>query len=701
MLGFLSQVIEMSDYAIAVDIGGTFTDFVLQDRQKRTIVTEKVLTTPAHPEQAILQGLDLLARRSGLRLDRADLFLHATTIITNAVIERKGHDFIFIHTAGFRDVLETGREHRYNLTNLRLRFPAPLARPDLKLAVQERVGSDGTILQPPDRTKFLADFHTLVDATGITNFAVCFLHAYRNQANETTISRWIAEAYPQAHISTSAAVAPAQREYERWMTCAVNAYTTPLLAEYIGRLQRGFAESGFMGRALMMTSSGFALAFEACKRYPVRLIESGPAAGVLAAREIAARNGGTPDVLAYDMGGTTAKGAFLTAGAVHVQSSLEVARVGAFERGSGFPLMIPAVDLIEIGAGGGSIATVDDRGVISVGPQSAGADPGPACYGRGGSAATLTDATLALGLLSEENFSHSGIEVRRTRALQAIENTIADRLGISVPRAATGIYNTINENVARAFRVHAAELGIDYRRYALVCTGGSSPLHAVAIAALLHIKKVIFPFGAGVSSAFGLFVGPEGFSLQRTNRIALDLIDEATIATRIAAMLAAEPTAASLAARGAAASLTLGMRYHGQGYEIAVALGADPANHHPTTIRAKFETEYRRIFGLVFPSFAIEINNWTLDVSNREPLAEITGYAYENTRHASDPRRGTRTVLLGEAAAVPVYDRYALAPGQTISGPALIEENDTTIYLPPSTTARVQKSLDLIAELES
>ncbi len=691
----------MSDYAVAVDIGGTFTDFVLQDRRNRTIVTEKVLTTPARPEQAIFQGLDLLTRRSGLRLDRADLFLHATTIITNAVIERKGHDFIFIHTAGFRDVLETGREHRYNLTNLRLRFPAPLTRPDLKLAVQERVASNGTILRTPDQKKFLTDLHALVEASGITNFAVCFLHAYRNPANESIIAGWIAENYPQAYISISAAIAPAQREYERWMTCAVNAYATPLLAAYIGRLQRGFADSGFAGRALMMTSSGFALAFEACKRYPVRLIESGPAAGVLAARGIAARNGDTQHVLAYDMGGTTAKGAFLTAGAVHVQSSLEVARVGAFERGSGFPLMIPAVDLIEIGAGGGSIASVDDRGTISVGPQSAGADPGPACYGRGGTAATLTDATLALGLLSEENFSHSGIEVRRTLALQVIETTIADRLGISATRAAIGIYNTINENVARAFRVHAAELGIDYRRYALVCTGGSSPLHAVAIAALLHIGKVIFPFGAGVSSAFGLFVGPEGFSLRRTNRIALDLVTENTIATQIAAMLAAESTAASLAATGAAVSLTLGMRYHGQGYEIAVALGTDPTNHHPQMLRAKFEAEYRRIFGLVFPSFAIEINNWTLDVSNRQPLTNISGHTYENTRHAGKRLRGTRTVLLGDATSVPVLDRYALAPGEAIIGPVLIEENDTTTYLPPNTTARVENSLDLIAELQS
>ena len=700
----------MSRFAIAVDIGGTFTDFVLQDRARRVIYTEKILTTPHAPEAAIFAGLDLLARRSDMTPESCDLFLHATTIITNAVIERKGRDFILLHTAGFRTTLETGREHRYDLTNLKLRFPEPLTKEALKLAVDERVSAAGEIVRLPTREAVIDAVETLVAATGVTNFAVCFLHSYRNAANEEAVRDWILDRFPDAHVSTSASVAPAQREYERWMTCAVNAYTMPILADYIRRLEHGLSERGFAGRGLMMTSSGLPLSFDHCVRYPVRLIESGPAAGVLAARDIAARNAipGAPaesgNVLAYDMGGTTAKGAFLTAGEVHVQSALEVARVGAFEVGSGLPLMIPAIDLIEIGAGGGSIASIDERGVIAVGPVSASADPGPACYGRGGTQATLTDANLVLGLLSEPNFRHSGIEVRTALARSAIAATVATPLGITVERAARGIHNTVNENVARAFRVHAAELAIDYRRFALVCTGGSSSLHAIAIARILNIRRVIFPFGAGVSSAFGLFTGREGIALQKTRLIRLDRTTQADVAAQIATMIAGESFAATLASHGAAAALTLGMRYEGQGYETAVKLGADPQRHQPAAIRQAFEAEYKKIFGLIFPDYIIEIVNWTVEISHDHPLSALDGTSYDTLREGGSRDKGTRLVVghrTGGATSVPVTNRYALRSGDVVAGEALIEENDTTIYIPPGSHATVSPSLDLIADLET
>ncbi|TDR92956.1 hydantoinase/oxoprolinase family protein [Enterovirga rhinocerotis] len=699
----------MSPFAISVDIGGTFTDFVLQDRERRTIFTEKVLTTPHAPEEAIFSGLDLLSRRAGLRADACDLFLHATTIITNAVIERKGRDFVLLHTEGFRTTLETGREHRYDLTNLKLRFPEPLTKESLKLAVAERVSAKGEILGAPCREAVMEGVRRLVDDTGVTNFAICFLHSYRNDANERAVRDWIVELYPEAYVSISSAIAPAQREYERWMTCAVNAYTMPMLADYVGRLEQGLSERGFRGRGLMMTSSGLPLSFEHCVRYPVRLIESGPAAGVLAARGIAERNADAArgadfaNILAYDMGGTTAKGAFLTAGDVHVQSSLEVDRVGAFESGSGLPLVIPAIDLIEIGAGGGSIAAIDERGVIAVGPRSAGADPGPACYGRGGTQATLTDANLVLGLLSEPNFRNSGIEVSTALARRAIETTIASPLGISVERAALGIHNTINENVARAFRVHAAELGIDYRRYTLVTTGGSSSLHAVSIARILNIRRVVFPFGAGVSSAFGLFMGQEGIALQKTRLLRLDQATGAGIAAQVDSMIAAERFASLLAQGSAATSLTLGMRYEGQGYEIAVKLGSDRRAYDPAAIQAAFEAEYRKVFGLIFPDYTIEIVHWTVEVSRDRAMSELDGFGYENLRQEGAAEKGARAVLgrPGGDLSVPVFDRYALRPGDAVPGPALVEENDTTIYIPAGSRAVVAPSFDLIADLEA
>jgi N-methylhydantoinase A len=702
-----------SKFSLAVDIGGTFTDFVLLDHQQRVVLTDKVLTTPHSPERAILQGVEKLSQRIALDLRSADLFLHATTIITNAVIERKGSDFILLHTAGFRDLLEIGREHRYNLTDLKLRFPDPVGRRDLRLAVDERVSAAGEVARAPDKAALMAQLIALAERHDVRSFAVCFLHSYRNAANEEIVRDWIREAFPNAYVSCSAAVAPTQREYERWTTCTINAYTMPLLADYVGRLRLALAEGGFAGRALMMTSSGLPLEFDRCVGYPIRMIESGPAAGVLAAQEIAARIDlpqpvagdaavRLSNVLAFDMGGTTAKGAFLTHGAFHVQRSLEVARVGTFQPGSGLPLMIPAIDLIEIGAGGGSIATIDDRGAIAVGPSSAGADPGPACYDRGGTAATLTDANVALGYLSEENFANSGIVVQRSRA-QAVIQSLADRLGTSLERVARGIRETVNENVARAFRVHAGELGIDYRRYALVCTGGSAPLHAAEIARTLSIKTVAFPFGAGVSSAFGLFVGREGLTLQKTNALRLDTLPAGRVSAEVRALIEGDANARALAAAGADVVLTLGMRYVGQGYEIDVGID-DIATCDSAAIREAFHRAYRAVFGVIFPDYVIEIFNWTVQIMVRDKLCDLSRFRYANagttTRKIKAPRRILDTGT-GEAAELAVYDRYALRPGDTIEGGALIEENDTTIYLPRFARGTVTESFDILADIQS
>ncbi len=694
----------MRRFAIAVDTGGTFTDFVLLDRAEATITTAKVLSTPAAPDDAIFEGFGQLAGRAGFDFADCDVLLHATTVITNAVIERRGHDFILFHTEGFGTTLETGRENRYNLSNLRLAFPKPITRHRLKIPVRERVLADGSVSQAPDRAAVVDAARTLVGETGVTNFAVCFLHAFRNGANEEAVGGWLADAFPGASISLSGAVAPLQREYERWMTCAVNAYTKPLLASYALRLQQRAAALGFAGRILLMTSSGLPLSLDRCAGLPVRLIESGPAAGVLAAREIASRNGyGAKTVLAYDMGGTTAKGAFILGGRIDVQPGLEVAREGAFEPGSGFPLLIPAIDLIEIGAGGGSIAAIDERGAIAVGPRSAGAAPGPACYGHGGENATVTDANLALGFLGAANFRSSGIAADPVAARAAIERAVAGPLGLPVEQAALGIFRTVNENVARAFRVHAAELGIDYRQAVLVCTGGSAPLHAAAVAKLLHIRRVVFPFAAGVASAFGLFSAPEGIVLQRSKRLRLDALPDGTIAQQAAEIVRSDPYAADLAARGARMTVKLGMRYEGQSSEIPVAVGEDGAFPPVAAVRDRFLAAYEGIFGLGFPDFDIEIATWIVEVAVPDQVATARGFRYEALSPGTQARKGSRLCHLeaGSGTDIPVFDRYALSPGWSVAGPALIEERDTTILIPPGMAAQVAPSFDLIAETTS
>ena len=701
----------MSRFSVSVDIGGTFTDFVLLDNEKKCIATTKVLSTPARADDAIFSGFAQLGRVAGLNLSQCDMFLHATTVITNAVIERRGHDFVMLHTEGFGTTLETGREHRYNVSNLRLAFPKPLTKHRLKVPVRERVSYTGDILRRPDRTTLINDVRCLADETGIANFAVCFLNAFQNGENEELAAGWLADEFPGAVISVSHAVAPRLGEYERWMTCAVNAYTKPLLEAYAKQLEARAGEVGFKGRLLMMTSSGLPLPISYCINTPVRLIESGPAAGVLAAKEVAARNvvdggSGQPTVLAYDMGGTTAKGAFLVDGKVDVQAGLEVAREGAFEAGSGLPLVIPALDLIEIGAGGGSIAEIDERGAISVGPRSAGAVPGPACYARGGEEPTVTDANLFLGLLGEANFRNSGIDASAARAEQAIAGKIARPLGISIERAAIGIHRTINENVARAFRVHAAELGLDYRQATLVCTGGSSPVHALPIAQLLSIRRVIFPFAAGVASAMGLFAGSEGIVLQRSRKVDLEEVDEGVVAAEVERLLKAEAYASQLVGSGAQTVVKLGMRYKGQDSEVTVDVGGSGRFLDRAGVRERFLHAYKEIFGLNFPDYGIEVSTWIVEASWPDQLKSVRNFTYDALKPAADMEKTSRSVYLNKDGVegrteVPVFNRYALPVGWTREGAALIEENDTTIYIPARAKAVIAPTLDLIAELQS
>ena len=553
-------------YRLGVDIGGTFTDFALYDEIAHTVSIHKRLTTPEDPARAVIEGVDTLLAGAGVEVGQVGAVVHGTTLVTNAVIERRGAKTGMLVTAGFRDVLDMGLETRYDLFDLRLKFPAPLVPRALRREVDERVRHDGTIERPLDCQAALGAVAELLEAEAIEALAVCLLHAYANPDHEEAIGTALAKAFPDLAVSCSAAVLPRMREFERWTTTTINAYVQPMFGRYLDRLVEGLGGIGFAGKLFIMTSAGGMLTPETARRFPVRALESGPAAGVLMSA-FHGRALGEPELLSFDMGGTTAKGALVRGHAPIRKYEMEVARVHDFKRGSGLPVHIPAIDMIEIGAGGGSIARLDERGVICVGPRSAGADPGPACYGLGGTQPTLTDANLLLGYLDPGFFLGGEMTLDRGSAERAVGG-LAERLGVDPARAAFGIHETINEDVARAFRVHAAERGFDYRVAAVVAFGGSGPIHALNVAHKLRVPRVVFPVAAGVISALGLLASPLSFDIARSFRVLLDDLDPERFDATIRAL--DEQAASFLLAAGVEPDAVrtrrvLDMRFRGQG----------------------------------------------------------------------------------------------------------------------------------------
>ncbi|BBK30507.1 N-methylhydantoinase A [Stella humosa] len=693
-------------HRIGVDIGGTFTDFALFDAAGGRMAIHKQLTTPRDPSAAVLEGVARLLADNGVAIGQVADIVHGTTLVTNAVIERRGAVTGMLVTAGFRDILDMGYESRYDLYDLRLKFPPPIVPRRLRAEVTERIRADGKVATKLDRQSVRDAVARLKADEGIEALAVCLLHSYANPAHEQAIAKLVAKEFPDLYVSTSADVFPNMREFERWTTTTVNAFTQPMFDRYLKRLEDGLTGQGFAGRVYIMTSSGGTVTTDTARRYPVRALESGPAAGALMSAHHG-RNLALDNVLAFDMGGTTAKGALIRDGAPLKKYMMEVARVHDFKRGSGLPVRIPVIDMIEIGAGGGSLAGVDDRGLLRVGPKSASADPGPACYGRGGSGATLTDANLVLGYLDAGFFLGGAMRLDRKAAEQAIRAAVAKPLSLSLARAAWGIHEVINEDVARAFRIHASERGFDYRGASMVAFGGSGPVHAMAIARKLKIPSVVFPVGAGVMSALGLLASPLSFEVARSRRLHVSDLDPAAFAAQFGQLVAEASgflTRAGVADADIAVTLRLDMRYQGQGHDIELTLPrATGLEALFAELPKLFAAAYAETYLVSFLDEPVEIINWKVEAAG--PAPDFTsGYSLGDppSGDAKAAFKGTRRVYFGEAggyADVPVYDRYKLAPGTRIAGPAIVEERESTCVIGPGDQAEVDRHYNLVARL--
>ncbi|MFN0161867.1 MAG: hydantoinase/oxoprolinase family protein [Burkholderiales bacterium] len=685
-------------YSLAVDIGGTFTDIVLR-ASTGALVVDKTLTTPRNLLNGFFTGVHAALRKAGIGpADVNGVVVHATTVVTNSLIERKGEVTAMLVTEGFRDVLSIRNEHRYEMYDPQIEFAPPLVPRELTFGVDERTLADGTVLKAPERTAIVGLAEQLT-AAGVRSLAICLLNSYANSANERAIAVILREVAPELFLSLSSEVAPQVREYPRASTTAINAYTMPISLPYLRALAVRLREEKFANDPLIMLSSGGIIGVEVAGRNPVRMIESGPAAGALAASHYAEVLG-LDRLMSFDMGGTTAKACLIEDRKPLVTGLFEADRKYRFKEGSGMPVTIPSIDMIEIGAGGGSIAHVDDLGLLKVGPESAGAEPGPACYGRGGLEPTVTDADLVLGLLDADSFLGGEMKLDLAAA-RAATARVGDRLGTGLTATARGIYRVVAEAMASATRAHATDRGVDYRGLPLFAFGGAGPVHACEVGALLLSTSVIFPPQASVLSAFGTLVTPVRLDLVRSALGLLDAVDWARTESLIGEM--ADEGASALISAGVArgdVAMTFGadLRYFGQQNEVGVSFGFDPrATRDTAAIRTVFERAYLAQYGFNPSHVPVEIVSWRLTV--RGP--EVPFHPAAATASVPGAPKGMRPVhLWQDNQAVPVYDRTALAAGQSVTGPAIIEERETTIVIPPGWRATTDEVGCVVATLE-
>jgi N-methylhydantoinase A len=684
---------------LAVDIGGTFTDVVLETPEAR--YSAKVLTTKAAPEDGVLDGMMRALELANMAPSAVGLIVHGTTLATNAIIERKGARTALVTTKGFRDSIEMAQENRFEQYDIFIEKPEPLVPRTLRFTVPERVDAKGAVRLALDETAVAELAATLKDQ-GVEAVAVGFLHSYANPAHERRAGEILTAALPGVRVSLSCEVCPEVREYERFSTTCANAYVQPLMARYLENLRNRIAAAGFGCPVLLMTSGGGLTTLETAARFPIRLVESGPAGGVILSTWIAERFG-IDRILSFDMGGTTAKICIIDDGKPMASRSFEVDRRYRFMKGSGLPVRIPVIEMVEIGAGGGSLAGVDEMKRITVGPESAGSDPGPACYRLGGVRPAVTDANVVLGRIDPDRFAGGSITLDVGLSRGAVDAHVGTPLELDTTLAAFGISEVVEENMANAARVHAVERGAELEGRTLIAFGGGAPLHAARLAEKLGIADVLIPASAGVGSAVGFLRAPIAFEVVRSRFVRLGGFDAASVNAMFAEMEKEATDVVKLgAAPGAKISISRSadMRYAGQGHEILVELPDGPFTAASVAeLRKRFEAGYRALFSRVVPGVDVEVTGWILkaetpapgrqDQAERGPPGPLTSGAgaprSDETRNLFDP-------MLRDYTSVPVYQRKTLKPGQTLQGPAVIAEDETTTIVTSGFVAALDPS---------
>ena len=669
---------------LAVDIGGTFTDVALECGDKQ--FTTKTLTTKSQPETGVLAGIETVLTQAKINPSQVETIIYGTTLATNLLIERRGAPVALVTTLGFRDVVEMRNENRFEQYDINIELPAPLVPRSQRLVVSERIGADGRILKPLNEDEVRALIPHLLEKK-IQSVAVGFLHSYRNNSHEQRVREIICAEAPELDVTLSSEVSPEMREFERISTACANAYVQPLMSRHLGSLASQLRTQGLDCPLFLMLSGGGITTLETAIRFPVRLVESGPAGGAIFSSFIASQLG-LSRVLSYDMGGTTAKVCLIDDGEPHTSRTFEVAREYRFLKGSGIPINIPVIEMVEIGAGGGSIADVDSMNRIRVGPESADSEPGPASYNLGGTAPTVTDADLLLGRLNPENFAGGSIRLNVENASKALDSVIGSKLGFKTSHTALGVSEIVDENMSNAARVHAIESGVDIETYTIVAFGGAAPIHAARLAEKLNIQKIVIPPGAGVGSALGFLQAPVSYEVIRSYYQRLDDLDYHGINQLLHSMRKEATDVVEPGAQGQKTReiRTAFMRYIGQGHEVSVEIPvkleeAELDSQSSGRLTIAFETEYTRLYGRTIPSLEIEILTWSLLVSTKGSDGRAIKMSAKSYAPDTTEFRKLMDAESGEFNDAAVYDRSSLSPGAKIEGPVIVTESDTATVI--------------------
>ena len=686
-----------STVRLAVDIGGTFTDVVLERAGDR--LTRKVLTTPSRPEEAVLDGMRLVLGDAGLHFSDIGVLVHGTTLATNAIIERRGARTALIATEGFRDVLDIANESRYDQYDLTIEKPKPLVARALRLTVPERVDAQGLVRLPLDEAALRRHLGFLRDQ-GIESIAVAFMHSYANPDHERRAGALLAQALPGVRITLSCEVCPEIREYERTSTAVANAYVQPLMDGYLARMAQALQAEQFRGVIYLVTSGGGLTSIEAARRFPVRLVESGPAGGAIFAAQVAAR-AAEPRVLSFDMGGTTAKICLIDDYEPNTSRVFEVDRAARFLKGSGLPIRVPVIEMVEIGAGGGSIAKVDALKRVTVGPESASSEPGPACYGRGGTHPTVTDSDVVLGMIDPDAFAGGSMRLQPDLSRAALAAEVGAPLGLDPDMAAYAVHEMVCENMASAARVHAVERGAVIAQHTLIAFGGAAPLHAARVAEKIGVDRVIVPSNAGVGSAVGFLAAPISYEMIKSRHMRLDAFDPATASELLNEMSAEARALVEPGAQGAPIQerRLAFMRYVRQGHEITVALPErDLADADVAALRQAFEMEYARLFKRFIPGAPIEVLSWSVLVATETQRPEPALRVAAKPAPSPDGQRRFFDGRTGRAIEVPLYRREHMEQGAVVPGPAVIAESETSTFISGSYDARIDGAGCIVME---